>query len=78
VEVSGQDEDEAVLRTKADWYLGHGVAVVWLVLPELREVVVLRRDGESRHGRGDQLPPSGALPGLAPPVDRLFVQLDRR
>jgi Uma2 family endonuclease len=42
VEVAGQDEDEAVLREKARWYLSHGVAIVWLALPGEREVVVVR------------------------------------
>ena len=78
VEVSGQDEDEAFLRRKAEWYLSHGVSVVWLVLPETRDVLVLHSGGESRHARGAQLPASNDLPGLAPYVDRFFAQVDRR
>jgi Uma2 family endonuclease len=78
VEVAGQDEDEAFLRRKAEWYLSHGVRVVWLVLPETREVLVLRPEGESRHARGDQLSGSSDLPGLVPSVDRFFVQVDRQ
>jgi Uma2 family endonuclease len=78
VEVAGQDEDEAVLERKADWYLRHGVAIVWLVLPEGREVVVLRRDGKSRHTHPQQLPPIAELPDLAPAVEQFFSQLDRR
>jgi len=77
VEVAGQDEDEHVLRVKAEWYLSHGVGVVWLVLPETREVLVLCHGGETRHSRGDQLPADEHLPGLAPDVDRFFTQLDR-
>jgi Uma2 family endonuclease len=38
VEVAGEDEGEDDLREKARWYLGHGVAVVWIVLPEHREL----------------------------------------
>jgi Putative restriction endonuclease len=38
VEVAGVDEDEARLRDKAAWYLAHGVQVVWVVLPERREI----------------------------------------
>ena len=78
VEVGGQDEDEPVLRAKARWYLDHGVAIVWLVLPESREVVVVTGAGESRHGSGARLPEDQRLPGLAPEVDRFFAQLDRR
>ncbi len=79
VEVAGQDEDEAVLREKAAWYLRQGVLVVWLVLPESREVVVIRADGsESRHGSGDSLPSVAQLPELTPVVARFFAQVDQR
>ncbi|HEU4617383.1 MAG TPA: Uma2 family endonuclease [Gammaproteobacteria bacterium] len=78
VEVAGADEDEPVLRVKAHWYLDHGATVVWIVLPEPREVLVIRRDRESRHSRGQRLPLTPQLPDLAPDVDRLFVQIDRR
>jgi Uma2 family endonuclease len=77
VEVAGQDEDEAVLREKAGWYLRSGVAVVWLVFPEVREVVVLRRAGEVRYQRGERLAEMDELPGLVPEVARFFTQLDR-
>jgi len=53
------------------------VEVVWLLLPEAREVVVLTRAGESRHGRGDTLPAHPSLPGLTPAVAELFVQISR-
>lgn len=76
VEVAGQDEGEAELRDKARWYLDVGVQIVWLVLPEHREVVVLTAAGESRHRKGDNLPEHPALPGLAPTVSDLFLQLD--
>jgi Uma2 family endonuclease len=78
VEVAGSSdaEDETALRDKAEWYLGHGVQVVWLVLPEGREVVVKTRSGESRHRRGDRLPQHAALPDLDPLVDDFFRQLD--
>jgi Uma2 family endonuclease len=76
VEVAGQDEDEVTLRQKARWYLEHGVAVVWLVLPETREVVVLTAQTESRRARGEHLPEHAALPRLSPRVDEFFRQLD--
>jgi Uma2 family endonuclease len=77
VEVAGQDEDEAVLRDKAGWYLRFGVAVVWLVFPEVREVAVLRSAGEVRYQRGERLAEMVELPGLIPEVARFFAQLDR-
>lgn len=80
VEIAGEDEDEdeRFLRAKARWYLDHGAQVVWLVMPETREVVVLTRQGESRHGRHERLPAAPALPYLEPAVARFFAQIDRR
>lgn len=78
VEVAGQDEDEVVLREKAAWYQRHGVALVWLVLPESREVIVLGAKTESRHRLGQRLSAVSELPGLMPEVDQFFAQLDRR
>jgi Uma2 family endonuclease len=76
VEIAGRDEGEADLRAKAHWYLEHGVSCVWLVLPETREVVSLRVDGESRFGMGSRLSPHVALPDLAPEVGEFFTQLE--
>jgi Uma2 family endonuclease len=76
VEVAGRDEGEPELRDKAGWYLDHGVEVVWLVLPDTREVVVVTAAGETRHARGTELPEHPALPGLRPAVAALFVQQD--
>jgi Uma2 family endonuclease len=75
VEVSGTDEEEDVLRNKASWYRQHGVAVVWLVMPASREVIVIDESGERRFGVGQQLGPHEALPGLQPPVSAFFTQL---
>jgi Uma2 family endonuclease len=75
VEVAGEDEDEQVLRDKAAWYLGAGVQIVWIVLPEPREVVVITGTGEHRCRLGETLPPHPALPDLTPLVDEFFVQI---
>lgn len=77
VEVAGQDEDEATLRAKAAWYLAHGTGVVWLVLPDTFEVVVISRGQDARFTLGEILPESSQLPGLVPSVDRFFAQLRR-
>lgn len=75
VEVSGTDEEEEVLRDKARWYREHGVAIVWLVFPQTREVVVIDDCGDARFGVGQQLPTRNAVPDLCPPVDAFFSQL---
>jgi len=78
VEVGGRDEGEAELRQKARWYLDVGVAVVWILLPKEREVLVVTRAGESRHRMGERLPGDSRLPDLAPLVDDLFAQISAR
>lgn len=75
IEVAGQQDREELLRQKAEWYLGHGVSVVWLILPERREVIVLEPERETRYGLGQQIAEHVELPGLSPAVDRLFRQL---
>ena len=75
IEVAGREEGETELWKKARWYLGHGVAAVWLALPKTLEVVVVTAAGETRHATGDRLPPHPALPGLEPPVEGFFRQL---
>ncbi len=74
-EVSGRYE--AALREKARWYFDAGVAVVWILLPKEREVLVVTRAGESRHRMGDRLPSDPRLPDLAPRVEDLFAQVSR-
>jgi len=75
VEVAGREQGEPELREKAAWYLSRGVKVVWLVLSDTREVVVLDTAGESRHRAGQSLPPCPELPGLAPEVGLLSRRL---
>src|SRR5207244_13346259 len=77
-EVAGRDEPETQLREKASWYLDVGVAVVWVLLPKEREVLVVTRAGESRHRMGEHLPGDSRLPDLAPLVDDLFAQISAR
>jgi Uma2 family endonuclease len=75
VEIAGRDEGEAELRAKARWYLGHGVCAVWLLFPDVREVLVLGPTDERRYRSGERLAPDPKLPGLTPQVDRFFRQL---
>jgi Uma2 family endonuclease len=74
-EVTGRYEHERELRDKARWYLDAGVAVVWVLLPSSREVLVVTRAGESRHRIGERIPAHPQLSGLAPQVDDLFRQV---
>lgn len=75
VEVAGQDEGEVELREKTAWYLARGVRLVWIVLPEARQVLVLWSGGERRLAAGQRLPARRELPGLCPPVSAFFGQL---
>jgi len=77
IEVGGDDEPEELLREKATWYLSVGVPLVWLVLPRSRQVVVVRAEGEMRYGADQTLAEAAELPGLAPRVAELFVQLSQ-
>ena len=78
VEVAGQAESEAELLPKAAWYLSVGVAIVWIVVPETRQVVVVTPAGSHSYGSGGSIPEQAELPDLAPSVDDLFFQLDHR
>ncbi|MBL8914419.1 MAG: Uma2 family endonuclease [Archangium sp.] len=77
VEIAGQDEDEDVLLLKARWYFKHGVKIVWLVLPETREVLFLRGGmrGARRLKTNERIPSDADLPGLEPLVSPFFHQL---
>lgn len=75
VEIAGRDDTVEALRRKATWYLEHGVAVVWLLVPRTREVHVIDAEGETRLDVSARLPERPELPGLAPRVADLFRQL---
>jgi Uma2 family endonuclease len=75
VEIAGKDEEEPQLREKAAWYLGVGTQIVWLILPDTREVVVLTAGGETRHKAGTRMSASELLPGLEPDPQEFFAQL---
>jgi len=78
VEVAGIDGDaEGDLLVKLRWYLEHGVAVVWIVLPDSREVLIVSPSERIRAKRGERLPAHPALPDLTPTVDELFTQIER-
>ena len=74
--LGGTDEDEYLLHDKAEWYLDAGVEVVWIVLPDSREVVAVTAAGAQRVAAGQTLPAHSSLPGLCPRADELFVQIN--
>jgi len=51
------------------------VPIVWLVLHEQREVIVVTSEGERRCGAGERLPAHRELPDLGPTADEFFVQI---
>ncbi len=77
VEIAGVDDDEPAMREKAHWYLSHAVDVVWIVVPNTREIIVLGANFESRLRSGQRMPSNEKLPELSPEVTSFFAQLDR-
>lgn len=75
VEVAGEDDRLEDLRSKARWYLKHGVEMVWLVFPKTRTVSVVVGSRIRSLRNGDRLPAPRALKGLEPRVRDLFFQL---
>jgi Uma2 family endonuclease len=78
VEIQGKFDEVHELRAKAQWYLAHGVHVVWLLLPEERRALVVRPGGELVVRPGARMPSDPLLPGLEPMLDELFEQVDGR
>jgi Uma2 family endonuclease len=75
VEVAGMDDPPEGLLDKARWYLGHGVATVWIVLPQSRTVQVVTAAGTIEVDSGGRLPEPDSLAGLSPLVADFFRQL---
>jgi Uma2 family endonuclease len=73
IEVVGADDDLDMLFAKADWYLGHGIAIVWVVDASSRTVHVVTRD--ARVAVQDRIAESPLLPGLSPVVADFFRQV---
>jgi Uma2 family endonuclease len=78
VEVAGKFDTPGALRDKARWYLSHGSAVVWLLFPLPRQVIVVTSAGETTHELGERLPLRAELPNLEPLVDELFEQVTEK
>jgi Uma2 family endonuclease len=75
VEVAGPDESAEDLAPKVAWYLGHGVRVVWVVVPTERCVAVTTSEGTRTLAAHARVPVHPLLPGLEPSVATFFRQL---
>lgn len=78
VEVAGRDDPLELLREKAGWYLAHGVAVVWILVPANRSALVVTEAGETPVAPDGRIPEHPSLPGLEPRVADLFRQVSGR
>lgn len=73
VEVLSPNDLADEIDEKVEDYLGAGVALVWVVHPRLRMVVVHRHDGTSAVRReNDELDGENVLPGFRCRVSELF------
>jgi len=77
VEVISPSNTRREMERKLADYFAAGVAVVWLVYLNPREVVVYTAPNNSVTLRGDELLEGGAvLPGFSVPVAQIFAELD--
>jgi Uma2 family endonuclease len=73
VEIKSPDDTYRSLREKAEYYIQHGCAMVWLVYPEKRLVEVYMADSDIElFLPGDRLSGGAVLPGLTLEVEVLF------
>jgi Uma2 family endonuclease len=73
VEVVSPGDTAADIQHKVDAYLQAGTALVWVIYPSLKKVIVYRPDGTARTiPEGGALDGGEVLPGLAIPVAALF------
>jgi Uma2 family endonuclease len=75
VEIISPSERSKAVQEKVSDYLRAGVALVWTVWPDAREVVAHTPNGDARTYRiGDLLEFPNVLPGFSCRVDDLFAQ----
>jgi Uma2 family endonuclease len=75
VEVGGATDTLEYLENKAQWYLAHGVEVIWIVMADTRLIRVITSSGRVDVAPDGKLPEHPSLPGLAPDVRAFFQQL---
>lgn len=73
VEIVSPGDTASEVQKKVELYLAAGTRLVWIMFPELRQVVAHTPDGKSRtYKEGDLLDGGDVLPGLKIPVSKLF------
>jgi Uma2 family endonuclease len=77
VEIISPGQSIARLMEKLQFYLRHGVRMVWLIDPAERTVLALQPDQDSRLlMTGDTLDGGDVLPGFRVAVDDIFAQME--
>jgi Uma2 family endonuclease len=77
VEVISPSNTRREMERKLGDYFAAGVAIVWLVYPKSREVVVYSSPTNAAALRGDDVLDGGSLlPGFSVRVEQLFADLD--
>jgi len=71
IEILSPDDRASRIARKIEYYLSHGVRMVWLLDPEIRRVWV-HKPGQHAVGPDGTLSGEDVLPGLEIPVARLF------
>jgi len=74
VEIISPSQTWAQTRRKAQRYLSHGTALLWLIDPEAKTAEIWRRGTERREviDLDGELPGADVLPGFSLPLKRLF------
>ncbi len=73
VEVKSPTDRKREMRLKAEKYLAHGTAMVWLIFPDEQQVEVYLQDEDVQtFGINDTLDGRDVLPGFTLPVSDIF------
>ncbi len=75
IEIVSSDDNFNKVLGKVDAYLEQGVHIVWLIIPETREVLVCT--AHNKHSVREKLAAPELLPGFELVVDEIFADLPR-
>jgi Uma2 family endonuclease len=77
VEVLSPDQPAGEFADKLQFYLLHGVRLVWVIDPEARTIRVYRPGEDARLLQaGDTLDGGDVLPGFSVPVNDIFAEIE--
>lgn len=78
IEILSPDQPMARFTEKIQFYLRHGVRLVWVIDPIEKTIAVLSPDHDPKLlSAGDTLDGGAVLPGFAVAVDEIFAQVRR-